>query len=57
MSSIRKWEYNDFMKRRSMDTNEKRPNPPNNTFTSVPPQQSIYSETLYHLFQSPDTDP
>lgn len=45
------------MKRRSMDTNEKRPNPPNNTFTSVPPQQSIYSETLYHLFQSPDTDP
>lgn len=57
MSSIRKWEYNDFMKRRSMNTNEKRTPPPQQYLHQCPPQQSISSETLYHLFQSPYTYP
>lgn len=39
-----------------MNTNEKR-TPPQQYLHQCPPQQSISSETLYHLFQSPDTDP
>lgn len=40
-----------------MNTNEKRTPPPQQYLHQCPPQQSISSETLYHLFQSPDTDP
>lgn len=42
-----------------MDTNEKRTKHPTQYMYlhQCPSQQSIYSETVYHLFQSPYTYP
>lgn len=51
MSSIRKWEYNDFMKRRSMNTNEKRTPPKKTTTTTIPSPVSLPSNpfTVRHF--------